>query len=1544
MNRWPRRGYHSCSFIMMALVATFIFMHPAIGRAAIECSGCHGNKEPADIRPLDDPSGERNTLTGAFRGSHRKHLPQTASSSNCEKCHSGSSAYRSDHRNGVISLNAKVNDSPRRTVYDTLSSSGASIFFPQTPEPVPAACNGVNCHFENLTKTWGDHNPADACGSCHGAPPTDGAHGKKHGEYYGNNTGSCIKCHPDHQNDLNPITHPLESGARPLAVGFNTSPNNGGNYNSNINYPNYLPSQHPTRNGSCSNIYCHDDGQGHGPNIPLTWSSTKTTTCFSCHKGKTEDNTSFNCYSSGGTWNSDKQICSPYLNMTSNGHGKLVGPQWIRKYACYYCHNNTVNTAGVISDKTMHVNGAKDIKMAPEWNIVGKDDASYEQSTKKCYNVYCHSDGSVNPASVRPFAWTEPSAKCNTCHGHPLGSCSDTSCHDGRTDGTGKIWTLPSKFLKPGTTNEYQWPTGEEWKSAIPMFLNAGAGKTRANSHTRHIETNFSCDLCHYLTIRQADNSCNATGCHPHTTGSMNEVAHLNGNKHVNRILDVAFKNGGSYNKDTKTCSGTSCHINMGTDPVWGDTVNGTIICLGCHGTTNADNDDYGAIFNGTQAKINLSEWATTGHGRYSTSGRYPASGNPAANFPGNPCWYCHDNKVFHNYSSNPFRLRIHNQFEQRFEKECVYCHMEWTADASECIGCHVNQTESLAPQATGSGILFKLANGSTENRYPGHKYTVNCINGVDGTITCHTSDTELFTTGAHKGHNSNAGTWTKAQKDDIKNQYVMMGVCLKCHDDDSGDKCVSCHTSSDPFKYSLGFNPGTGWIKPKKARATSAHFGYKHYKALQENGVTKGGKFCWDCHDPHGDKNIYMIQSMVATTTDGKFGKPITRAPVTFTRKQSGLDYARISAPFDGICNVCHSAGSQHFRSDGGDGHNSSRVCTVCHEHRFSDSHGNKQSCTTCHFNKPVPRHSGFGLPRDCTKCHAGAIGMRMDVMSQLKANSHHVQGVDVSNKHCYACHWESTPEGLIDVQHHEGYNYKNHSTVKNAKVDLVVWGARFRPSVYKNSSTAIQFLASKVSFPILSTSRKEVAKLNTHCISCHSDQNNDTQPFGDCRTPREYAWDKKSIDARYSQTGTARWSQYNTTGKYGVNKAFSAHGNATANAGGWSATTGTDSSIINSRNGSYSVTCFDCHSSHGSKVTGNTTSYETFNGTKNGGNLKETQAGKGGYTMSYKASANENPAAINPYSAGAGQCFDCHLSQNAGTTPWGYQATFGATAAIMGYKDTPKFGQGTKGSTARFPERATKATIVGGHMKASSTLATTPADTIGGTCAACHDPHGVSPSLGADQAYAVPLLKGTWMTSPYKEDSPPPNPSGASSTALSWGQYSWYPSITPITNHNIDRNTFGVGGKISEDDSKFAGLCLQCHVKSSLTNGTNKDQGWKSIDRIHESVKGWGANTEHNYTCSKCHQPHNSGLPRLMQTNCLDYQHRGNRPSGGTPWKASSQYAYAGSHGQYRGYPNGNLLGNFASYEAGVACHTSGTWPNKNYWNLKTPWPTVP
>jgi hypothetical protein len=210
--------------------------------------------------------------------------------------------------------------------------------------------------------------------------------------------------------------------------------------------------------------------------------------------------------------------------------------------------------------------------------------------------------------------------------------------------------------------------------------------------------------------------------------------------------------------------------------------------------------------------------------------------------------------------------------------------------------------------------------------------------------------------------------------------------------------------------------------------------------------------------------------------------------------------------------------------------------------------------------------------------------------------------------------------------------------------------------------------------------------------------------------------------------------------------------------------------------------------------------------------------------------------------------------------------------------------------------------------------------------------------------------LLKGTYLTSPYKEDHPPANVYGPTANVASktWGNRSTNSmpngNAMPEYRFHIDRITFSDlifnNTFISETESQFAGLCLNCHAKSTLTNESYNDRNFRTVDRIHESVKGWGGYAnEHQFPCSKCHEPHASGLPRLMQTNCLQYTHRGGVAAGGTPMY--TQYS------RQRGFPIANIYGaSYSSYNYAAQCHakvTAGQNPGQADWKTKQLWTDV-
>ncbi len=685
------------------------------------------------------------------------------------------------------------------------------------------------------------------------------------------------------------------------------------------------------------------------------------------------------------------------------------------------------------------------------------------------------------------------------------------------------------------------------------------------------------------------------------------------------------------------------------------------------------------------------------------------------------------------------------------------------------------------------------------------------------------------------------------------------------------------------------------------------------------------GGFTCETCHEL-STANIKRVKESITAPAGGFPG-----AEVVFT--ETGVagawgDDTTTHTTSQAICEVCHSKTLYHrFNSP-----------TV----RRHESEPATYDCTLCH-----PHNVGFRPDGACTICHAVPVGDRVAVMSQFNSDSHHIQGVDVDGTHCYECHWEGNADGSVNTTYHGG------SLDSGSAVDLVIYGFGTRPANYSVGVTAVRYTTDG--------SRTQILEMNQHCISCHNDENNNSEPFGDGNTPNEYAWDGTcsnptynylrdecianvgeggwtkgtSVNARYTPETTTPWGKYsgvNTNNKASMTKAHSSHGVPLMNEQGYDLNDGwPDTSGYNR------VACYDCHNSHGSDVAGVTTTY-TSDATL-GGNLKSTIAGKGGYAMTYKPEAGGSAAQKNIYNAGADLCHDCHEEVEAVTTPWGYQGTYGALQPILGYNDTAHFNADSyTGSQQRYSYKQGAGYSKGGHFYASSALSTTPVAPIEGLCASCHDPHGVSPKLNQD--YAVPMLKGTWMTSAYREDAAP----ATTNDPRGGGDGSGIQSVGSTPGYYIDQNTFtadtlngkdndivkwnfNASTKITETVNDFAGLCIRCHPQTEIdpdNNGGSADP-WLSYDRIHDSVMGWAKgsggnanNSMHGYPCAKCHGPHTSPLPRLMVTNCLDDNHRGRVASGG-----------AGGSGSFS--DNGTGQGRFPAGGGGYADDDRGHDWNK-------------
>ena len=104
------------------------------------------------------------------------------------------------------------------------------------------------------------------------------------------------------------------------------------------------------------------------------------------------------------------------------------------------------------------------------------------------------------------------------------------------------------------------------------------------------------------------------------------------------------------------------------------------------------------------------------------------------------------------------------------------------------------------------------------------------------------------------------------------------------------------------------------------------------------------------------------MIQSRPAMSSDVVTGKPMTivSTTVTFTSQSAGSSYGTATAPYDRICNVCHTYNPTnpskmvHYTTTTSDYHNSGTVCTSCDKHSGDTTNDGNAfkggGCTGCH------------------------------------------------------------------------------------------------------------------------------------------------------------------------------------------------------------------------------------------------------------------------------------------------------------------------------------------------------------------------------------------------------------------------------------------------------------------------------------------------------------------------------------------------------------------------------------------------------------------
>ncbi len=745
-----------------------------------------------------------------------------------------------------------------------------------------------------------------SCDVCHSAPPSTGTHETHAGtatpKYYGStavqSTSSaygygCGICHQG--THLNTAADPrtVETVFSGVAIKDPNTQTGGTAAYTASTYSTDNPGKGYIFNysdGTCSNTYCHGNYPGSGTKAPVTW-TTGSALCGSCHGAS---NTTF----------------------PNSGTHSLHSANYTHNYSCTLCHRDVLNGTGpdayTIADKSKHVNGYVD------WMF---DTSDPRVSASSAYSI--------------PSGTAVPS---NGMNPRVYGTCSNVYCHSiVQTSTGGPLTGAPGEYK---TTEKWDRSSGTANCGECHKTSGShGTGYTAAldsGSHTSHLSyafnipadgfaITFKCATCHRYESQQKGAYTSCPSCH--STGI---VFRSHGDGKVDVTIDTAFGNA-TYNDTSPvpgtpgdgfySCSNTYCHSNgtsvstliipANTSPVWGS---GTASCSACHGNPPS----------------------------------YP-SGSPKAN-----------SHVGH------------------AGETCDACHINTTTDGSTIASktVHVNKQYNVAPD-TVSGVTFTYtfaaSGGSCSN--------ISCHGG--GTATwgtaltcqnCHLSTADVddfsgffYNNGAASkikgagewdstGHGRPAASGPYASGNTAAG-FTTANACQYCH-----DSAVTHKTAANPFRlrtitdatwgmngvcqncHAEGSSGVTSDSVPKNGakKIGATHYGTKH------NAGANGGQLCWDCHDPHGDGNIFMVHAAVAKTSDMVTGAPLSTIATSFVTFATGTGYAKSTAPFNGICNVCHTSTS-HYTATSGDGHNAGVNCSQCHNHTGGFKPGG-DSCSDCH------------------------------------------------------------------------------------------------------------------------------------------------------------------------------------------------------------------------------------------------------------------------------------------------------------------------------------------------------------------------------------------------------------------------------------------------------------------------------------------------------------------------------------------------------------------------------------------------------------------
>jgi predicted CxxxxCH...CXXCH cytochrome family protein len=393
------------------------------------CSTCHGTAGVNDAPPKDTSGGTGTNLRGV--GAHQVHLAIDATryrAMTCAMCHTVPTATSSaGHRDTPLPAELTPTGVAAGTTFNGATCSsychgstmgGTAPTWtsttdmtcvschgnpPPAPHPQSATCQGCHDtagatansiakpmqHIDGITQTQNVHPTGYSAREQHGYEAdskgfstcaTASCHGTT---LLGGTTGgpSCSSCHPASwqttctfvlgataQSDTHVGAHAEHvtastNHAAIACTGCHTVPSSatspghvdgtGGVVQAEVKFGSLNPSA--TFNVTttvCSSLYCH--GNGRTSAGTATWTSTTALTCTSCH---------------------------PTTALASGEHSRHIQGEGMK---CSECHSTVVNATPAVINAALHVNGAKEVKLAPS--------GTWTPSTRSCSSLPggCH--------------------------------------------------------------------------------------------------------------------------------------------------------------------------------------------------------------------------------------------------------------------------------------------------------------------------------------------------------------------------------------------------------------------------------------------------------------------------------------------------------------------------------------------------------------------------------------------------------------------------------------------------------------------------------------------------------------------------------------------------------------------------------------------------------------------------------------------------------------------------------------------------------------------------------------------------------------------------------------------------------------------------------------------------------------------------------------------------------------------------------------------------------------------------------------------------